>query len=113
MYGIVNIGGRDIELTATASTPIRMKQIFNIDLMKIFANAEATNGEEISSVMSQLAYLMNCQALKMDMTKINENTFFEWCEDFGPMDILEKSEEILNIYLGNAFTTSKAKKNSI
>lgn len=112
MYKVVNIGGKDVELAATASTAIRMKQVFGIDLISIFAHAEENGGAEISSVMSQLAYIMNCQALKKDMSKLNMDTFFEWCDEFGGADILMCADEIISVYMGNAETSSESKKNS-
>lgn len=111
MYGTLEIGGKTLELTANAATPFRVKQVFNIDIMKTFFDSQTDGGISASSVIPELTYIMNCQALKKDMSKLNMNTFYEWCEDFGPMEIIEKAEDILAIYLGNQQVTSKAKKN--
>lgn len=112
MYGVVEVGGGSLELTANAATPYRVRQIFGIDILKTFMTAETDGGVETSGIIPQLAYVMNCQALKVDMSKLNMETFYEWCEDFGPTELLEKGNEILDIYVSNTRTSSKPKKNN-
>lgn len=112
MYGTINLNGIDMELVANAATPYRMKQIFNIDIMKEFMNAEKDNYANVISALPQLVYIMNCQAVKADMNKLNQETFLTWCENLDAMAIESKSEEIIAIYLGNQNSTSRAKKNN-
>lgn len=111
MYGTIEISGKTLELTANAATPFRVKQVFNIDVMKVFFESQSDNGLGASAILPELTYIMNCQALKKDMSKLNLNTFYEWCEDFGAMELIENAEKILSIYLGNQEVSSKAKKN--
>lgn len=112
MYGIIKLNDTDMEMVANAATPYRMRQIFNIDIMKEFMSAEKDNYATIVSILPQLAYVMNCQALKTDMSKCNQETFLEWCENIDAMAIENKAEDIISIYLGNQNTQSRAKKNN-
>lgn len=111
MYGKIDINGNEMELLANAATPYRVKQVFNIDIMKVFFDAQTDGGVGVSSILPQLCYVMNAQALKKDMSKLNMNSFLDWCEEFGAFDLVNRSEEIINIYLGNQTLTSTAKKN--
>lgn len=112
MFKTITIGEKEVELVATASTPIRMRQIFGVDLMRVFSKAEEDGGVEMADVIPQLAYVMNCQAKKMDMTKLNMNTFVEWCDEFGAMDLVNASAQIIEVYTGNSVSKSISKKNN-
>lgn len=112
MYGTINLDENEMELVANAATPYRVKQIFNIDIMKEFMNAEQDGYATVVGILPQLTYVMNCQALKVDMNKINQETFLLWCENIEAMAILNHAEEIIAIYQGNQKTTSKPKKNN-
>ena len=60
----------------------------------------------------KLAYVMAKQAEKADMTKLNNDTFMKWLEDFETTDFFEVTDDILNLYSGQMSTTSEAKKNT-
>lgn len=110
MYKVVNINGVDVPMLANAATPYRLKQIFHLDIIKAFRNAKEDDGVDMANIITQLAYVMNCQATKVDMNALNENSFYEWCEQFGAIDLIEHSEEIINIYLDNQNGDSTSKK---
>lgn len=109
MYGTVEIGGRGIEMVANAASPYRYKQIFREDFLK---RAIETNGNETESVdlFVKMGFIMAKQAEKADFAKLNEDSFFEWLEDFGPSDVQMAAGEIANIYAGNAETKTLPKK---
>ena len=106
MYKKIKIGEKEMEFAANAATPIRFKMVFKKDLFYIFADQKRSEEQGIETV-SQLAYIMNRQAEKADMSKLNEKTFVEWLEGFEPMAFLENSEEILNLFLGQMKGTAR------
>lgn len=110
MYKVLNIKGKDVEFLANAATPYRVKQVFHVDIMKAFFNADKDGGIDTANIIPQLAYIMNMQAFKKDMSTLNEESFFEWCEQFGAFDLAECGEDIINIYLGNQTGESTSKK---
>jgi hypothetical protein len=112
MLGKIKLSnGNELEVLANAATPFRMKQAFNIDLMKIFGNsAESNNGMEIVDIIPQLVYVMSEQAKHHDLTRINNNTFVEWAENYEVGDFIVNAEQIIDIYLGTTITTSISKK---
>jgi len=110
MFGTIELNGRQVELSANAATAFRMKQIFDVDLMKVFMNVESDGGAETAAILPQLTYVMNCQAKKEDMNKLNFETFLLWCEDFDAFEITSKAQDIIDLYLGNMKTTSTSKK---
>ena len=109
MFGIVQIGGKDIEMVANAASPYRFKQIFREDFLK---RAIETNGNDAESVdlFVKMGFIMAKQAEKADFSKINEDTFLAWLEDFEPSDAQMAAGEIANIYMGNTETKSTPKK---
>lgn len=99
------IDGNEMELSANAATPFRFKQVFHKDLMTVFANEEKAQQEGLE-VVTELAYIMNKQAQKADMTKLSFDDFIEWLEGFGPMAFVESSEDIVAVYTETSATSS-------
>ena len=105
MYKKIEIDGREVELSANAATPFRFRQIFHKDLLSILGNEQKAESEGVEAV-TQLAYIMNKQAEKADMTKLNEDEFMVWLEDFGSMAFVNAAEAILNVYMESTESTS-------
>lgn len=105
MYKKINIDGREVELSANAATPFRFKQTFQKDLLAVFSNEEIAQKEGIE-VVSELAYIMNKQAEKADMSKLSFEDFIEWLEGFGPMAFVEASEDIIAVYTDSSKSSS-------
>ncbi len=103
--------GEEIEILANAATPYRFKQIFGLDLMKIIGkSSEEDNGMGVVEIVPQLAYVMNQQAKKADLMKLNMETFLTWSESFESGDFIENAEKIIDTYIGTTITTSVSKK---
>ena len=49
---------------------------------------------------------MNKQAEKADMTKLDEEAYMKWLEQFPAMAFVEKAEDILNAYMESSITTA-------
>ena len=105
MIKTVSIEGKDMELAANAATPFRFRQVFKKDLLSILGNEKKAEEEGFETIM-QLAFIMAKQAEKADMTKLNEDTFIEWLEDFGSMAFVEAAEDILNVYMDSTVSTA-------
>lgn len=110
MYGIVMIDGIEVAMRGSAATPYRYKQIFHEDMLKVTQSIGEDGAASIDFAM-KVGYVMAMQASNTDMQKLSEDTFVEWCDQFGFDAMLEAVEGILDIYSGNAQTDSDAKKN--
>lgn len=104
--------GKTVDLAANAATPFRFKQLFDADLFKIFHQSAQDEAEAmlLADVVTQLAFIMNKQASGANMNAISKDDFYEWLEDYEPMDFVEQGEEIIKIYLASAKTSVEAKK---
>lgn len=105
MMKTIMIDGKETALLANAATPFRFRQIFKKDLLAILGNEKRAEEEGVVTV-TQLAYIMAKQAEKTDLTTLNENTFIEWLEGFGPMAFVEAAEDILNVYMDSAVSSA-------
>ena len=105
-------GGKEVKLAANAATPFRYKQIFGVDLLRLFQ--KSTESEEdgmiFADVASQLAFIMNKQAEGADMNSISMDDFYAWLEEYEPMDFVSAGEAIVNTYVSSTKTSIEAKK---
>lgn len=114
MEKVIKIGTKDVALQANAATPIRFRNIFGKDLLTIVSEGtspEGVNMKVASEVAPELAFLMAKTAEKADMTKLNEDKLLQWLEQFGPMDVINATEQIFSVYFGDTETEVEAKKN--
>lgn len=105
MIKTVTIEGKDMEMAANAATPFRFRQVFKKDLLAVLGNEKRAEEEGMETVM-QLAFIMAKQAEKVDMATLNDETFIEWLEGFGPMAFVEAAEDIMNVYVGSTVSTA-------
>ena len=105
MYKKITVDGKEMELAANAATPFRYKQVFHKDLLSIFSNEEKAETQGVEAI-TELAYIMAKQAEKADMNRLTYEEFIEWLEGFEPMAFVESAEDILNVYVDSAITTS-------
>ena len=110
-----------VDFLANAATPLRYKMIFRKDLLTQFANAKSDDNEGKIRLdidfLPELAFIMAQQAKAAEKKDVNLatltlNDYVEWLEDFESFSFEMKAEEILDVYYGNAETTSTAKKNN-
>lgn len=105
MFKTLTIDGKDVALVANAATPFRYKQVFHKDLLSILGNEAEAEAQGVEAV-TQLAYIMNKQAEKADMNKLNEDEFIVWLEGFSAMAFINSAEDILNVYMDSTVGTS-------
>lgn len=109
MYREIKIGERTIPMSANGATPIRYRMIFGKDLISEFQSIESNYSIAMDTI-SELAFVMAQAGAKADMDKLNKTSYVDWLEQFEPFDITNASEEIIDLYMGNAQTTSEVKK---
>lgn len=104
--------GKDINLAANAATPFRFKQLFGGDLLQLFQKASKAGEEdlEIADTITQLAFVMNKQAERADLSQVTMDEFYVWLEDYEPMDFAYAGSEIINTYLQSTQTSVEPKK---
>lgn len=105
MYKKITVGDKEMELNANAATPFRFKQVFGKDLLQILGNEEKAETEGVEAV-TELAFIMNKQAEKANMTNLSYEDFLNWLEDFSAMAFIEAAEEILNVYMDQTVGTA-------
>ena len=73
---------------ATGTTAYRYKQCFHQDLMIELNNMEDTADDQADmTVGDKLAYIMNAQADKKDMNKLNVESFLAWADQFDGAEL--------------------------
>ena len=108
MFKEITIGDRNVSLLANGATPVRYRRLFHKDI--IAKMNEQTTADEAVEMASELAFIMAMSAEKRDMTTLNLDDFDEWLSQFETFDIVQASEQIFGVYVGQDVTTSTAKK---
>lgn len=109
MFKEIQIGERTLPMQATASTTYRFKQVFKRDILKVMMDTTGKYEAEEDDVM-KLAYIMAMAAEGHDMSKLNEDTYIGWLNNFDPMDLFIAQEEIMSVFQGNKATEETQKK---
>lgn len=108
MFKEIKIGDKNVSLLANGATPIRYRQLFHKDI--ITQMNSGTNADDAVEMASELAFIMAMSADKADMATLNMDAYYEWLEQFETFDIVQASEDIFAVYVGQEKTTSTAKK---
>lgn len=109
MFKEVKVGDKVLPMRASGRTPLYYRQVFHKDILGAFSNDD----DQISMAaenIPEVAYILAMNGADADMTKLNEDTYAEWLEQFEAFDLVMAGEDIFNVYLGNLATTSKPKK---
>lgn len=107
----ITIQGKEIPMLATAATPYRYKHMFHEDLMKILLAKQGGEDSDVDTdFIGKLAYIMTMQAQGADMTKLNQETFFAWLDQFDPLSVTMAGEAIVDLYVAQSVQTSAPKK---
>lgn len=99
MFGKVKIGGKEVEMIGNAATPYRYQAIFHEDYLKKVTGKEEADPNDF---FAKIGFVMAMQAEKKDMSKINQDSFLAWLEQFEPGDVFEAVGEISDLYNGNS-----------
>ena len=109
MFAEVKVGKFTIPMRASGRTPLYYRQVFHKEILDAFSS-EGNKFSMAAENIPEVAYIMAMNGEGADMSRLNEDTFAEWTEQFEAMDLLMAGEEIFNVYLNNLESTSKAKK---
>lgn len=113
MYREIKIGDLTIPMLANGATPIRYRMVFGKDIISEFQRAGNDAGI-VSESISELAFIMNKAAEAQNsgkpMTNLNEDSFVEWLEQFGTLDVTMAAEDIVDLFMNNEKTSSEVKK---
>ena len=95
MRGTVNISNIDVEMAANAATPFVYKTLFHEDLLVLFQSPNPS-----PDLFTKLGYVMAMQAQKptTELMKLTMDGFYQWCEQFESIDIIQASGDIAAIY---------------
>jgi hypothetical protein len=105
MYGLVTIGDKKVPMLANAATPFRFKMLFQIDLLQTMMKGDDGDVTDYE----KLAFVMAMQAEKKDLSKLSEEDFFLWLEEFEFTDLVNALPEVVNIYMKNTKSDSDPK----
>lgn len=105
-------GKKTFPFLATGTTAYRYKQCFHQDLMIALNNMEGDTADDQAdmTVGDKLAFIMNAQAEKKDMNKLNVDAFLEWADQFDGAALFLHMKDFVSMYLGSWQTTSTPKK---
>ena len=105
---------KEFEFVSNGMTQYRYRQLTGRDLMKdvtkLIDDRQQLSDEADFTVSDKLAYIMNMSAVKADMSKINNETFYGWIEQFDSSNSINVMGEIISIYFGTRKSTSEPKK---
>lgn len=113
MYNLVKIGDKEVPMLSTASVDYYYRTVFREDPIKI-QTSEADEGAMID-LMIKMGFIMAKFAEsthRKDMLALNEDSFFEWLDNFDRPDLFSALDAIQATYEAQAESGSKAKKNS-
>lgn len=104
-------GTEEFGFKASGATAIYYRTAFGRDLI---VDLMALNSGSIADVDTtagdRLAYIMNAQAEKREMSKLNMDDFIEWADHFEGSELQSHLNEFTSLYFSSRKTTSKAKK---
>lgn len=115
MFGEIKVGDINVPMLANGATPLRYRMLFKRDLIATFHKSE-DSAQAASECIPELAFVMAKQAEAQKekdgnlLNTLSQNDFMTWLEQFGPMDLLNASDGIIDLYTGNQETTTEAKK---
>lgn len=112
MYREITVGKESIPMKATAATALRYRHVFGKDLMTELQKSDGNASIGVDTIQ-QLAFIMACSAdPDRDMNKLNEEIYIDWLDKFESFDLVEATEAIVDLYIGNTKSLSEAKKNA-
>ena len=111
MYNVIKIGDRDVPMLSIASVDIYYRNIFHEDAIKL-QTREQDEGDLINFVLRMGFVMAKFAELKdrKEMSKLNEDAFLEWLDQFERSDILNALVDVRLTYEGQSVTHSDAKK---
>lgn len=103
MRGIVKIGSNDVGMFANAASPRLYRLVFHKDFL-LECQKEVVN----TDIISEMGFIMAMQDVKTsaECAKLTENDFLEWLEQFDPIDTIEATDAIFELWQKQGKNTS-------
>lgn len=109
MYGVVQLGTKEVEMVANAASPYFYRKIFQEDFL-----AKVQEKSPDADLLQKMGYVMAMQAEYdnniQKLMKLTPETFYQWLLDFDAMDLIMATDKISKIYFQQTETTSSEKK---
>ena len=81
------------------------------DIMQALTNMDPGKMDAtVIEKLQKLGYIMARSAERADMTRLTEDDYMIWLDQFETIDMAQASKEILMLYLGNKLSSSELKK---
>ena len=113
MRGKVKIGEKEVEMLASAASPILFKRIFRQDWFKTLSESQTDDsGIEGISIFEQMGFVMAMQAaLPTDkLISLTYEDYLNWLGQFESEDLMMVVGEIATLYKGQEEQSSVPKK---
>lgn len=120
MTGTIKIGAVEVEMLANAASPIFYKRLFREDFLlklqelqgSIIQDGDQTKISGDVDIFSQMGFIMHSQVTMTDAQLLNlrYEDFVKWLAQFSPLDVINASGEIANLYMSQDKTVVEAKK---
>lgn len=110
MTDIIKIGDKEVGMTATGSSLILYKEFFKRDFL-----VESQKQPTDASVITDMGFIMAMQYAvgPFETSKKTRADYFEWCDQFAPMDLLTAGTDILNLWTKQAEAMSSPKPGAV
>jgi len=106
MYREIRIGSKTVPMLANAASSWRYSQCFHEDFLKATQNSDET---EATNIFERLGYVMARQAEKGDLSKLSEEDFYVWLEQFDASDYTDALADIADLYTATEKATADPK----
>jgi len=109
MYKTIQIADKEVEMLANGISAFVYWDVFHEDFI-----LQSQKPEVSPHIFEKLGFVFAKQAeIGGDwekLTKLSQKDFYEWMSQFEPMDVLNASDEIMQLYVQQSGGGSKPKK---
>lgn len=112
MFATVRIGDKNVEMAATAASPVYYRQLFHRDALRTFEKIQSGEMDKSDAVdlFSELAFIMAKDAKRADMFRLTKEDYVSWLQEYDYMDLIDASDAIAGVYFSGRIQTTESKK---
>lgn len=111
MKGTVKIGSVSVDMVANAASVYVYRQIFKEDFL-----LKAQEKTPDADIFTKMGFVMAKQAQTNKMSELMAVTideYYDWLVQFEPLDVLNASGDISNLYMGQEMGLSTPKNEGV
>lgn len=108
MRGVIAIGEKNVEMVANAASPYLFKQVFKEDFLLLIQKKDPD-----ADLFVKMGFIMAKQAETdniADLMKLDLTAFYTWLEDFNPLEVMNATAPMSEVYFGQIKTISNPKE---